>query len=129
MVHSFVFADGKLAEQDMDLATIPILLKDDGIHVWIDLESPTPEESREVLEKIFQFHPLAIDDCLNVSQLPKVEVYEGYLFMVIHAVDFIRKEETFRTTELDLFIGKNFLVTWHRDPLHSIQATLERCKK
>lgn len=129
MVHSFVFADGKLAEKDMDLHTIPMLLKDEGVHIWIDLENATSEESKEVLEHIFQFHPLAIDDCIAVSQLPKVEEYDGYLFIVIHAVDFDRKDEHFHTTELNLFLGKNYLVTWHRDPIKSIQATLDRCSK
>lgn len=113
----------------MDLATIPMLLKDDGVHVWVDMENPLPEESKRVLEEIFQFHPLAIDDCLAPSQLPKVEEYEGYLFFVIHAVDFDRKDEHFRTEELNLFLGRNFLVTWHREPLKSIRTTLDRCGK
>jgi magnesium transporter len=129
MVNSFVFAEGKLAERDMDLSTIPMLLKDDGVHVWVDLVNPTAEESKQVLEGIFQFHPLAIEDCVAVSQIPKVEEYEGYLFMVIHAVDFDRKSEHFHTEELNMFLGKNFLVTWHREPLKSIQAALDRCTK
>ena len=129
MVRSFAFAEGKLAEKDIDLHAIPMLLKDDGIHIWVDLENPTPEESKQVLEGIFQFHPLAIEDCLAPSQLPKIEEYDGYLFMVIHAVDFNRKDEHFRTEELNLFLGKNFLVTWHGEPLKSIQAALDRCTK
>jgi len=129
MVHSFVFADGKLAERDMDLSTIPMLLKDDGVHVWVDMEDPTPAESKQVLEGIFQFHPLAIEDCVAVSQLPKVEEYEEYLFVVIHAVDFDRKDEHFRTAELNLFLGRNYLVTWHKEPLKSIRVTLDRCTK
>lgn len=129
MVHAFVFAEGKLIERDMDLETIPIFLKDEGVHVWLDLEDPTPEETRRVLEGIFQFHPLAIEDCTTFSPLPKVEVYDDYLFTVIHAVDFDRKDEQFRTSELNLFLGKNFLVTWHREPLKSIGAALDRCTK
>lgn len=129
MIHSFVFAEGKLAERDMDPSTIPILLKDAGIHVWIDLENPTQEETKQVLEGIFQFHPLAIEDCIAPSQLPKVEEYDDYLFMVIHAVDFDRKDELFRTEKLNLFLGKNYLVTWHRQPFRSVQAALDRCGK
>jgi magnesium transporter len=129
MVRSFAFAEGKLAERDMALSTVPMLLKDDGIHIWVDLENPTPDESKYVLEGIFQFHPLAIEDCLAPSELPKIEEYDNYLFVVIHAVDFNRKDEHFRTEELNLFLGKNFLVTWHREPLKSIQTALDRCDK
>jgi magnesium transporter len=129
MVHSFAFAEGKLVERDMDMATLPMLLKDEGVHVWVDLENPSAEESKKVLEGIFQFHHLAIEDCVAPSQLPKVEEYDGYLFVVIHAVDFDRKSEHFYTVELNLFLGKNFLVTWHREPLKSVHDGLDRCSK
>ena len=60
-----------------------------------------------------------------MSQSPKVEEYtpkEGdrftpYLFMVIHAVDYSRKDGVFATSELNFFLGKNFLVTYHELPL------------
>ena len=77
---------------------------------------------------MFQFHPLEIEDCVTPSSLPKIEDYDDHLFMVTHAVDFTRTEK-FNTTELDLFLGKDFLVTFHRKPLHSVQATLDRCAK
>jgi magnesium transporter len=72
-----------------------------------------------------------------VSPSPKVEEYypkerdlfAQYLFMVIHAVDYSRKDGVFATSELNFFLGKNFLVTYHDVPLRSIQNTEERCLK
>jgi ABC-type nickel/cobalt efflux system permease component RcnA len=72
-----------------------------------------------------------------VSPSPKVEEYtpkEGdrftpYLFMVIHAVDYSRKDGVFATSELNFFLGKNFLVTYHVVPLKSVTMTEERCLK
>ena len=49
--------------------------------------------------------------------------------MVIHAVDYSRKDGVFATSELNFFLGKNFLVTYHDVPLKSIHATEERCLK
>jgi len=49
--------------------------------------------------------------------------------MVIHAVDYSRKDGVFATSELNFFLGKNFLVTYHEMPLRSIQTTSERCLK
>ena len=88
-----------------------------------------------MLESIFHFHPLSIEDCVAVSESPKVEEYtpkEGdrftpYLFMVIHAVDYSRKDGVFATSELNFFLGKNFLVTYHELPLKSVHMTEERC--
>jgi magnesium transporter len=49
--------------------------------------------------------------------------------MVIHAVDYSRKDGVFATTELNFFLGKNFLVTFHEVPMRSVQSTEERCLK
>ena len=77
---------------------------------------------------MFQFHPLAIEDCVQPSSLPKVEDYEDYLFIVTHAVDFTRTEK-FNTTELDFFLGKDYVVTFHTAPLRSVATLIERTLK
>jgi magnesium transporter len=129
MIRSFVFNQGKLVAQDQDLESLKLVLFDKGLHVWVDLENASDEEAKSILENVFQFHPLAVEDCLTPSERPKVDEYENYLFLVIHAVDFTRKLEEFRTTELNIFMGKDFLVTFHRDPLRSVSATMDRVMK
>lgn len=114
---------------------MPTLLADTNLFLWVDLEAPTPEETKRVLEDIFHFHPLSIEDCVAVSPSPKVEEYvpkeedrfTPYLFLVIHAVDYSRKDGVFATSELNFFLGRNFLVTYHTVPLKSIQVVEERC--
>jgi magnesium transporter len=72
-----------------------------------------------------------------VSPSPKVEEYSPkeedrftpYLFMVIHAVDYSRKDGLFATSELNFFLGKNYLVTYHEGPLRSVSQTEERAVK
>src|SRR5215203_337451 len=136
MIRSFAFTNqGKLHTQNIDMFLMPTLLADTNLFLWVDLENPTPEESKFVLEDVFHFHPLSVEDCVMVSPSPKVEEYspkEGdmfspYLFMVIHAVDYSRKDGVFATSELNFFLGKNFLVTYHDLPLKSVQSTEERC--
>jgi magnesium transporter len=129
MIRSFIFQSGKLLGQDCELIQVQTLLADPTILLWVDLDNPSESEWKTILEQIFKFHPLAVEDCIAISPVPKVDDYETYLFMVIHAVDFSRKTEQFSTTELDFFLGKNFLVTYHREPLRSIQSSMDRCKK
>jgi magnesium transporter len=135
MIRSFTFdTQGKLHSQNIPTAQMPAFLTDAGHFLWVDLENPSPEEWKEILEHIFQFHPLSIEDCVQPSPMPKVEEYspkEGdhftpYLFMVIHAVDYSRKDGCFGTSELDFFLGKNFLVTYHLKPLRSVASVVER---
>lgn len=128
MIHSFIFSDGKLVGRDLELEALRLVRADKGLILWVDLDNPTDDEIKAILEGVFQFHPLAIEDCVAPSDLPKVEDYEDYLFMVTHAVDFNRKDK-FATTEFDMFLGKDFFVTFHRQPLRSITMLRERAAK
>lgn len=136
MIRSFAFTtQGRLHSQDIQSFLMPTLLADTNLFLWVDLEAPTEEETKLVLEDIFHFHPLSIEDCVQASLSPKVEEYQpkegdmfaNYLFLVIHAVDYSRKDGVFATSELNFFLGKNFLVTYHETPLRSIQTVAERC--
>ncbi|MBM3823271.1 MAG: magnesium/cobalt transporter CorA [Verrucomicrobia bacterium] len=136
MVRSFAFTtQGRLHMRDLDAFLIPTLLADTNLFLWVDLEDPTPEETKFFLEDVFRFHPLSIEDCVMVTPSPKVEEYvpkeedrfAPYLFMVIHAVDYSRKDGVFATSELNFFLGKNFLVTFHEVAMKSMQAVEERC--
>lgn len=138
MIRSFAFTtQGKLHSSDLERFLMPTLLSDTNLFLWIDLENPTPEDTKFILEGLFHFHPLSIEDCVSENQAPKVEEYtpkEGdlfqpYLFMVIHAVDYSRKDCVFGTKELDFFLGKNFLVTYHTGPLKSVSQVEEMCVK
>jgi magnesium transporter len=136
MIRSFAFTtQGRLHSKDIETFLMPTLLADTNLFLWVDLEAPTPEEARQILEGIFHFHPLSIEDCIALSPSPKVEEYApkeedkfaAYLFMVIHAVDYSRKDGVFATSELNFFLGKNFLVTYHTVPMRSISGVEEMC--
>ena len=136
MIRSFAFTiQGRLHTENIELFLMPTLLADTNLFLWVDLENPTPEETKFVLEDVFHFHPLSVEDCVMVTPSPKVEEYQPkeddrfapYLFLVMHAVDYSRRDGVFATSELNFFLGKNFLVTYHDLPLKSVQSTSERC--
>ena len=138
MIRSLVFTtQGKLHSRNVDMFLMPTLLSDTNLFLWVDMEQPTPEENKFILEKVFHFHPLSIEDCVMETRLPKVEEYlpgEGdtfspYLFIVVHGVDYDRVGGVFATTELDFFLGRNFLVTHHQVPLRSVAQTEEQAVK
>ncbi len=138
MIRSLSFTTkGALHTKDIDLFLMPTLLADTDLCLWIDLEAPTKEEVKLILENVFHFHPLSIEDCVTVSQSPKVEEYlpkeddhfTPYVFMVIHAVDYSRQDGRFATSELDFFLGKNYLVTYHEKPLRNVSLVEDRALK
>ena len=127
-IRSFIFSDGKLVGQDLEREALRLVRADKGLLLWVDLDKPTDEETKFVLENVFEFHPLAIEDCVAPNSLPKVEDYEEYLFIVTHGVDFTRTEK-FNSTELDLFLGKDYLVTFHTGPLRAVSTLTDRYAK
>lgn len=75
---------------------------------WVDFYGPEDTETA-LLRDFFHFHPLAIEDCFQHMQRPKLDHYDGYRFYVIHALN----KETLETEEVDIFQGEKFVVTFH----------------
>lgn len=96
---------------DHEPGELPALLaRTDGI-VWVDV--PTWEDvAEQTLADVFAFHPLAIADCRERRQVPKVHVYADHVFVVLHAPSAGRAGHV-HYVELDQFIGPNYLVTVH----------------
>ncbi len=128
VIESFVFSEGRLVSHNLELEALRLARADKGLILWIDLTAPTPEETKGVLESLFEFHPLAIEDCLTLSELPKIEDYEDYLYMIMHSVG-LTTEKTLKISELNLFLGKEFLVTYHLEKIPGITLLQDRLIK
>ena len=68
MIHSFIFSEGKLVGRDLELEALRLVHGDKGLIVWVDLDNPTDEETKAVLEGLFQFHPMV--DYLRSCSVP-----------------------------------------------------------
>lgn len=89
--------------------------------VWVDLLAPTHEEF-EWLGREFNFHPLSLEDCQKTHQRPKIEEYRGYYFVVLYEVAVVGDRRTLELRELNIFLGRNFLVTVHSQPVRAIET-------
>lgn len=125
MITTLVYRDHRLSALNPPLEALPALRAEPGVMLWIDLSAPTPEETAAILEQLFALHPVVVEDCTTDSPFPKIDAFDDYLHLVMHAVDY-SKTDKFTTTDLDLVLGKNFLVTFHRQPLRLVQQVLER---
>jgi len=90
--------------------------------LWVDIEDPT-EEDGQLLSEVFRFHPLAVADCLSSDiSPPKINDFDDYLFFIVHGVNYHNESDVLETTELDIFLGNHFVVTWHWAPLYSVNS-------
>jgi magnesium transporter len=121
-----LYRNGTVAEEDFDPERISDLLQEKDSLVWLDLEDPDDSELR-LLEREFDFHPLAIEDTLHRDQRAKVEVYGDHSFLVMHA---LRLEgEDLRDSEVHVFVGAGFLVTLRYPPAFDMSVVRRRLEK
>lgn len=102
------------------------ILKDRECTFWIDFNNPTEEEAY-ILYSDFKFHPLIIEDTLESSS-PKLDVFKDYLYMVFHTTDYIKQGELV-SREIDFFLGKNYVVTYHKRDFSILDNLAQRCMR
>ena len=106
-------------EEGFTVEQLPDLLKNEADVVWVDMEGPT-EADEQVLLDVFKFHPLTVEDCRENRHYPKIEEFPGYLYFIVHGVRADTSPDHFNTIELDGFLGRNYVITYHHDMFRSI---------
>ncbi len=125
MLSLLVYEPEKGVQPIEDLKTISDLIAKPDVTLWLDALDPSREEMSFLAEE-FGFHPLAIDDYFAPHHRPKVDEYPGYLFVVAHSVSYDPKTSEVEPLELDLFVGRNYIVTLHRELLSTLEETSRR---
>jgi len=95
---------------------------------WVKLDHPGPPE-QQWLQENFDFHALDLEDVLSRNQRPKIDVYDDYLFIVLHFPVFDSAAGRLGAGELDLFVGPGFLITIPNQPLQPVEYLFERCRQ
>ncbi|MEX1253633.1 MAG: magnesium/cobalt transporter CorA [Dehalococcoidia bacterium] len=122
----FRAADGTISTGLGDDALREALAAPDGL-LWVDLESASRDDGA-LLGELFRFHHLAIDDCFNEHIDPaKIDDYGDYIFVIAQAVIYQEATGQLETTELDLFLGPNYVVSFHAQPLPFVSDVRRRC--
>ncbi len=109
-----IIRNGAASQADISMEDIhDCLQKKDGV-VWIDATDPSFEEI-DKLGKLFQFHPLSIEDAHKRHQRPKIDQYDTYFFIVFYAMAIV--DESVEAEEIAFFVGERYVVTMHQLPL------------
>ena len=109
---------------DWPMDRIAEAVADPGATLWVDIEQPERDLAavERLLSEVFRFHPLAIEDALNETHVPKLDDWGGYLYLVFHTLDFDPETDGLRLHELDLFLGENYLVSCHSEPMKPVES-------
>jgi magnesium transporter len=94
---------------------------------WINIERPRSID-RAWLEEHFDFHPLDYEDIFSRNQRPKIDEYEGYLFIVLHFPRYDKQVGRLNAAELDVFVGPDYVITLPNEPIQPLEYLFERCR-
>lgn len=98
----------------------------EGEKLWIDLQAWDEAELKTV-EQAYGFHPLAIQECIRHNERAKLDDYDDYLFIVTHSLSFDGNgRRGVQANEIDSFLGEDYLVTVHREPVGVIDKIIQR---
>jgi magnesium transporter len=116
-------------ELALEPQTLKVALEDSQTLLWVDFEGEPPEACEPILHEGFGFHPLAIDDALQETHVPKLDDWEQYLYVALQAIHYDHQEVALETVELDVFLGENYLVSHHDFPIPALERTWSTCSK
>ncbi len=97
----------------------------DGVVVWADFQNPDPE-SLQKLGTALKLDPEALEDCLAGEQRPRVDEFDGHIFLVVYGMLARPSVDDFEPRKLAMFCGPRFLVTVHREPIMTMAEVCRR---
>lgn len=129
MIRSLFYSPEKPLRTDIPPQEFPELVKQTSGLLWVDFSGEPPEISAPILQS-FGFHPLAIDDALQETHSPKVDDWDDYLYLVLNYMT-IKSGDHWETEidELDVFLGRNYIVTHHDLPIEFLDDVWNSCLK
>jgi magnesium transporter len=95
---------------------------------WLDLEDPPEEKLDKIAEKV-GLHPLTVDDARTFDQRPKLDEYDGYIFLVAYGVDPDTASGEPLLLEVHVIVSGDFVITIHRRPIAALNDLRERFPK
>ena len=130
MIRSLYYVPGKPIEKNVSPEDFAERIQNQQGLLWVDFVSEPPETCLPILRD-FKFHPLAIDDALQETHVPKLDDWTDYLYIVLNYMNTQESGDVWETEvdELDIFLGKNYIVTHHDHPISAIDATWEACDR
>ena len=124
IVDNAIYVDGRRTAEPRSMQETYEACRESRGFAWIGLHKPTEEEFASVAKE-FGLHPLAIEDAVKAHQRPKIEQYDGTLFVVLRPARYLDATETVEFGEIHAFVGGDFVVTVR----HGEASTLDRVRR
>jgi len=95
---------------------------------WVDIEHPSKEDLVELRAEFPSFHPLTLEDTLTPIQRARVDIFDDHLFVVLHFPVYDKKAGRVISSEVDIFVGKNYVITIHEGKIKALVDLFENAQ-
>ncbi|MDB9316142.1 magnesium/cobalt transporter CorA [Nodularia spumigena] len=99
---------------------------------WVDVQGLGNQDILQRLGKVFDLHPLVLEDVVNMGERPKIEDYEDQLLIISQMVVPMAKNCGFYSEQVSFVLGKHYLLTVQEEPEHDcfegVRLRIERSK-
>jgi magnesium transporter len=110
IVDCAIYEDGRRRNGSVDIHHAYSACRQGGKFAWIGMYEPTEEEF-DSLRREFDLHPLAVEDAIHAHERPKLEVFEGTVFIVLKTVRYVDSREVLEIGEILIFLGHDYILT------------------
>jgi magnesium transporter len=129
MIRALYFENEKLVHTNLPTEAYSEALSNPQGLLWVDFQGESPAASEPILLDTFKFHPLAVEDAVHQTHVPKVDNWEKYLYIALISISFTSESGDLETIELDVFLGETYLVTHHDLPIPALERAWQACQK
>lgn len=122
MIRSMHLVEGQELRTELSHAEFKEVIANGEGLLWVDIQKEPRETVEPLLREVFGFHPLAIDDALDETHVPKVDDWGAYLYIVLHGVldSTLQEGDELKTDEIDIFAGSRYIVTFQDYPIPAV---------
>lgn len=128
MMTSLALEKGEKLVKGMPTGRFKSFLRGRKNILWLDIKDPAEEEFG-LLSEVFDFHPLSIEDARKPQALPKIEEFRKYVLVVFHGISYNPKMGRIESKEIDIFMGRNFIVSVHSNSSNDIEEVMRDMEK
>lgn len=111
-IHAIVYDDESAETIEVeDVARVPEL-RGDGHRLWLNVDGLRDAELLTRIGEQFGLHPLVLEDIARAGQRPKIEAFDGYLFVVLKMLDYDQDTHGVEYEQISMVLGPDFLLSF-----------------
>ncbi len=116
----------RVIEKTIESLEACLPLKELPTVTWINIDGLHDIDLIEQVGKLFDIHPLILEDILNTGQRPKIEEHDNHLFIALKSLRYDVESDAIRENQVSIVTGRNYLISFQERPSTLFKPGVDR---